>query len=242
MPGLDLAALAAAGLQIGGPRRSRISEEYQILSAQVARALAAPATGSPERRDPAPANLLMVTSARPAEGKTFTALNLAASLASTRHKRTLLIDGDPKPNSLSALLQLSGRAGLFDLAVDPAVEMAGLIVPTVIDSMTVLPIGSLIEDANLTLKVATVLTAIARRYSDHLVVLDAPPCLATSDPSTLSSHVGQIVMVVEAERTQRRELERALDLVASCPNIALMLNKTRTAYSNNFGAYGYYGA
>ncbi len=75
-----------------------------------------------------------------------------------------------------------------------------------------------------------------------MLIFDAPPSLATSDPSTLSSHVTQIIVVVEAEQTQRRELEHTLDLLRACPNIALMLNKMRFGAPNAFGAYSYYGA
>ena len=54
--------------------------------------------------------------------------------------------------------------------------------------------------------------------------------------------VGQIVMVVEAERTQRSEVLAALDLIKACPTITLMLNKIRVTTSYTFGAYHYFGS
>jgi receptor protein-tyrosine kinase len=58
----------------------------------------------------------------------------------------------------------------------------------------------------------------------------------------LASLVDQIVMVVEAERTQRSELDSSLDLVKSCPNITLLLNKVLLSNSHTFGAHYYYGS
>ena len=49
-------------------------------------------------------------------------------------------------------------------------------------------------------------------------------------------------MVVEAERTQKAEVEAAIDLVRVCPNITLLLNKVRMTTSHTFGAYDYFGA
>jgi protein-tyrosine kinase len=236
---VDMATLMQAGLQIGDSRRSRLSEEYQVFSAEVLR------TGSTQAGQPGrqarPTNLVMITSARPGEGKSFTALNLAASLALTRRTATILIDGDPKRDSLAARLGLMDRSGLFDLAANPALPIADLLVPTAIEGMTVLPVGTFAEDHGISLQIAALLGRLARQFPDRVLILDTPPCLATSDASTLSTEVSQIVMVVEADRTQRPELEQSLNLVAQCPNIVLMLNKMRPRTTNAFGAYGYYG-
>ncbi len=78
---------------------------------------------------------------------------------------------------------------------------------------------------------------LGRRYADRIVILDAAPCLSSSDPSTLAPIVGQILIVVEAERTQRAELEAALDLIQACPAISLLLNKVQVTTSHTFGAY-----
>ena len=43
--------------------------------------------------------------------------------------------------------------------------------------------------------------SLGQRFSDHLLILDAPPCLSTSDPAVLAQVVGQILFVVEANRT-----------------------------------------
>jgi len=56
-------------------------------------------------------------------------------------------------------------------------------------------------------------------------VIDSPACLSNSDPIELASVVGQIVLVVEAGQTRRKDVEGALDLIDACPNISLVLNR-----------------
>ena len=72
------------------------------------------------------------------------------------------------------------------------------------------------------------------------MILDAPPCLSTSDPAVLAPVVGQILFVVEADRTQRDEVEASLDLIQACPNIAMVLNKQQISSRFTFGAYSSY--
>ena len=227
--------LQAAGLVIGGDRRSRVSEEYQVLSMQMLRSRTA-AQGA------LPGNLVMVTSTRPGEGKSFTALNLAASLAQDSRTKTLLIDTDPKQASLTARLGLSERPGLFDLSTNSSLRVDAMIVETAIANLRLLPIGTIASNHSATRQIAGSLDRLARRFADCLLIMDAPPCLSTSDPSMLAALVSQIIMVVEAGQTQRRQLEHALNIVDSCPNIVLALNKIQFGGANAFGAYGYYGA
>ena len=81
---------------------------------------------------------------------------------------------------------------------------------------------------------------LSRRYADRLLILDAAPCLSTSDPAALAPVVGQILFVVEAERTQREEVEAALDLIQACPLVMLLLNKMQVTNRYTFGAYSNY--
>jgi protein-tyrosine kinase len=73
------------------------------------------------------------------------------------------------------------------------------------------------------------------------MVLDSAPCLATSDAATLAPIVKQIALIVEAERTQRGDLEATLELLRPCQNITLILNKVRIDTKEEYGDYYYYG-
>ena len=245
VPVLDIPTLQRAGLVLTGSR-SRIAEEFRIAVTRALRAL----RGSRAGRAGA-ANLLMVTSARPNEGKSFSCLNIAASIAQNGLADVLLIDLDAKPRSLSALLGLGGRDGLLDLASgwgNPSATAntlrspESLIARTAIEGLWFLPIGVRKPGAEgaITRAVSTTLERISRRFPRHIIVLDTAPCLSTSDPSTLASLVDEVMLVIEAERTQRNEVEASLDLLKAASNITLMLNKTRLTQRHSFGAYYYF--
>ncbi len=236
---LDMASLERAGLVVGHKVRTRISEEFRITVGHVLRTMHA--NYSPGRGAP---NVLMVTSARPGEGKSFSSLNLAGSIAQHTQREVLLVDVDAKQRSLSAELGLADRPGLLDLSTNSALRIEDVIVRTAIPHLSVITIGSghtIGSEISPTRPVSTLVERIARRYPNAVVLLDAPPCLSTSDPATLAPFVGQIVLVVEAERTQRNEVIASLDLIKSCPSITLMLNKIRLTTSYTFGAYHYFG-
>ena len=78
---------------------------------------------------------------------------------------------------------------------------------------------------------------LGRRDGNRVVLLDAAPCLSTSDPAALAPVVGQILMVVQAERTQREEVESALELLQACPSIMLVLNRAHPWNRHTFGGY-----
>lgn len=241
---LDLVSLERSGLVVGRKARTRISEEFRVAVGQVLRSVRGSYT--PGR---GAGNLVMVTSARPGEGKSFTALNLAGSIAQHTQRDVLLVDVDAKQNALSDQLGIGDRPGLIDLALTPNLRIEDTVVRTVIPNLSILPVGvrridSLEGGAEGTVArpITALIERLGRRYANHIVILDAPPCLSTSDPSTIAPLVGQVVMVVEAERTQRSEVLAALDLIKACATITLMLNKIRVTTSYTFGAYHYFGS
>jgi receptor protein-tyrosine kinase len=235
---VEMAALRAAGLTLAGHDRTRIAEEYRITVSRILRALRAakPHTES--------SHVLMVTSAKPGEGKSFTALNLAASIAQSRLGEVLLVDMDAKPKSLSGLMGLAAAPGMYNLVVNPALRIEDAMLRTAIAGLSYLPVGSrdiTASEPGVSGPVSAMVERLRRRLAHNLIILDCAPCLSISDPSTLASVVDQIVMVVEAEQTQRSELEASLELIRACPNITLVLNKVRFTNSYTFGAYYYYG-
>jgi receptor protein-tyrosine kinase len=82
---------------------------------------------------------------------------------------------------------------------------------------------------------------LSRCFPDSTVVIDTGPLLATSDPSVLAPSAGQVLMVIEAERTQRSELEAALEMIRACPQVMMLLNKVAGHSRTSFGAYSYEG-
>ncbi len=230
-------ALAAVGLMVGSAQgaRNRLAEEYSVVQHGVLRMVRA--TPSVDGRC---GRIIMVTSARPGEGKTFTSLNLAAALVQGSQRTVVLVDCDGKAGSLTDKLGLRDRPGLCCLAADPQTRIASAFVPTAVPRLLVLGYGRMGRPGSpppATLGAA--LLRLANTYPDHLFVLDTPPCLATAEASLLAPMVGQVVMVVQAQATQRAEVEAALDLVDTCPNIQLLLNRSILRGHDTFGAYGY---
>jgi receptor protein-tyrosine kinase len=236
-PQIDAVALERGGMVDWSRTRSRISEEFRLVQRQILRAAFGPGA------EPGFSNLLMVTSARPGEGKSFTSVNLAGSIARQGDHHVLLVDADSKRDSFCYALGLAEMRGLLDLVANPKLDPSPLIVKTPIDRLSILPVGRERErSAELfsTKEMTRLIQSLGRRYADRLLVLDAPPCLSTSDPAVLAPVVGQILFVVEADRTQRDEVEASLDLIQACPNITLVLNKQQISSRYTFGAYSSY--
>lgn len=229
---IGMAELRRVGLVVTDGSRNRISEEYRIIADRLRRGAAG--------ADRVVRNLVMVTSARPGEGKSFTALNLAASVARSRAGRALLVDADVGPHALTLQLGLKDQPGLHDLVSDASLRPDPFVLETEITGLHFLPMGHPARIRNGTLPFGPALERLARRYVDSIIVLDTPPALSTSDPHAIAPHVAQVVLVVEAERTQRGEVEAALDLVRACPTVSAVLNKTRLSASHTFGAYDDY--
>ena len=78
---------------------------------------------------------------------------------------------------------------------------------------------------------------MTRRFADHYIIIDTPPCMASSDAAALAPLVGQIVFIVEAHHTQQVEIEACLSMLGACPRISLLLNKSDTMAGEHFGSY-----
>jgi exopolysaccharide/PEP-CTERM locus tyrosine autokinase len=192
-------------------------------------------------------NLIMVTSARPGEGKTFTSVNLAMSIAKERGKTVLLVDADvAKPNVSRTLGLPSKLPGLVDYLSDDSLTLADTMLKTNVPNLRVLTSGRThIHSTELLASEAMRLLVeeLSQRYSDRVVIFDSPPMLATTEAAVLAGLVGQIVVVVEAEKTTKQEINEAVGMLDQSKMIGLVLNKARTMFTSDYyGYYGYYGS
>jgi len=174
-------------------------------------------------------NLVMVTSSLPGEGKTFTSLNLAISLAAERGLQVLLIDADVIRPSLGNMFKAIPRDGLTDLLTGKTTRVSDVMCRCAeIPNLAVMFSGSAHSDSPELIssgKMADLCKDLSTRYPDRMIVIDTPPVLASSEPATLASYVHQLLMVVAADQTSRHELRKSLEAVASCKNISLLFNK-----------------
>ena len=183
----------------------------------------------------------MVTSTREGEGKTFVALNLAFSLAAEKDRSVVLIDADPAKASVARHLGFDPAHGLMDLLREGRTQFADAVLATSIEGLSVVPSGErdhLGAELFASDRMGALLQTLCRASPDSIVIIDAPPVLATSEPSSLARHVDQTIVVVEADRTSRAAITEALNLIAICPHIGLVLNKARFRFGAvRFGAY-----
>ena len=185
--------------------------------------------------------LIMVTSARPGEGKTFSALNLAFAFASERDVKALLVDVDTQHSTMPNILGMSGETGIVDVLVGN-LGLSEVLIQTNIPNLMILPAGRggpHVPELLSSNEMAALMTEMTQRFADRFIILDTPPCMASSDAATLAPLVGQIVFVVEAHTTQQAEIEAGLSMLSTCPRISLLLNKSDTLATEHFGSYGY---
>ena len=238
---IDLEALAAAGFVTPQAQRSQIADEFRVIKRPIIKN-AREHTGARSER----ANLVMVTSAIPAEGKSFVAMNLAMSIALEVDSTALLIDADvANPNVMHMTHLPPGSKGLLDLLTDPEIKLPDVLLKTNVDKLTILPAGTSHGRATEMLAsetMAGLLEDMASRYADRILVFDSPPLLATTEARALASHMGQIVMVVEADRTTQALVKHALETIESCPVVMMVLNKAPRPEVGSYYGHHYYSA
>lgn len=234
---IDLAALREAGFVVPGAPPSSLSEEYRIIKRQ----LLINALGGRNTEPLDKGRLILICSAQPNEGKTFSSVNLALSMASESDNEVLLIDADvAKPEVLSTL-GMSGGAGLMDAVADPSIDPETLIIPTSVPGLSVLPAGRQINNDTELLASANGVAVIDRLMSQsarRVVIIDSAPALAASPASVLALHVGQILLVVRADQTTESELEDALGMLEGDAHLQLMINSV--SYGGSTRKFGYY--
>jgi receptor protein-tyrosine kinase len=233
---VDFRHLAAQGYLTPESPKTQLADEYRVIKRPLLRNAFAPGASAKNR------NLVMITSALPAEGKSFTALNLAMSMAMEVNHTVLLVDGDVANPSLPGLLGVPSEPGMLDLLCDPRLSIADTVIQTNIEKLSVMPSGSRHRRATELLasqQMANLMRELARD-TNRIVIFDSPPLLPTTEARALATHVGQIVMVVAAEATRQQEVAQALATVESCEIVLMLLNKT---HKTDVGAYyGYYPA
>ncbi len=236
---LDLARLAARGLVTPDIKDSQIAHEFRVLKRPIVRNARGRAGAAAMRNG----NLVMVTSAVPGEGKTFTAANLALSMAMEVDTTVLLVDGDVARPSLPEFFGIPQSAGLMDLLTRDDLDLSQVLLSTNIEGLTLLPAGTRQSHATELLaseKMAALLRELTSRYRNRIVIFDSPPLLATAEAPALAAQMGQIVMVIAADSTPRKKVAHALATIERCEIVLMTLNKT--ARSEVGLKYGYYSS
>jgi len=235
---IDLENLHHKGIVTLDHSKSEIAEQFRLIKRPLLANAFNPDSGIKN------GNLIMVTSSLSGEGKSFCSINLAMSIAMEMDHRVLLVDADVARPSIPASLGFSlEEPGLLDLLRDPQCKIPDVMMKTNVKKLTLIPAGRRHAHATELLasqSMHSILAELAQRYHDRIVIFDSPPLLLTSEARVLAGQMGQIVLVVEAERTTQQTVKEALQQIEACDVVNLIYNKARAHGGGGYYGYGYY--
>jgi exopolysaccharide/PEP-CTERM locus tyrosine autokinase len=238
MVALNQATLRARGLLPYPEHERRLAAEYRQIKRPLMAAARGKVSAGPNSR------LIMVASALPGEGKTFTSLNLALSIALEKDTSVLLVDGDIAKQHVSRALEVQDEPGLMDLLLDDSLDIGSVVLPTSVRGLSILPAGR--ESATATEFLASsqmehIAAELLNRDPSRIVLFDSPPLLLTTESRALISIAGQIVLVVRAEETTQKAVLDALACIGEGKSVGLVLNQCEASATQFYYGYGEYG-
>lgn len=234
---LDIARLTASGFVTADNPSSQLAEEFRAIK----RPLLSNASGKEGTAPVTRGNLIMVTSATPGEGKTFTSINLALSIAMELDSRVLLVDADVRRPSVLERLGVPAEPGLMDALEDLNRPLSDLLLQTNVEKLSLMPAGTPHGHATEYLsseRMRRLLDDMRTRYSDRILIFDTPPLLPSTESRALATLMGQVVLVVAEGVTSRANVAEALAALASCPVVLPLLNKATGQRLPVYGTYG----
>lgn len=236
---IDLKRLESAGMIVPNGKRTQISEEFRVIKRPLLQNAKQTDPGAPHA-----SNLILVTSAFPDEGKTFSSINLAISMSLELDHSVLLVDADVAQPHPGDFLGLKPRKGLMDLLLDPTLPLSETLIRTNVDRLDVLLAGRRHDHATELLAsdgMTRLLDELAAQGPERIVIFDAPPLLVTTEASALAHRAGQVVLVVAAGETTHTAVKSAMAQLEGCRVFGL-LNKGTAGLDQdafNYSRYRY---
>jgi protein-tyrosine kinase len=235
---IDANALRAAGYLPEASKDRQFVDQYRrIKSPLIEKALSGDDAGGEPR-------VIMIASAVPGDGKTFTCINLAFSMALERDISLLLIDSDVAKQQITDIFGLRGRKGLLDALTDENLDPEALVVPTSSRGFSILPAGSRVEGtAELVSsnRMRQIVTTLCARNPRRILMLDSPPLLITNEGRALVKLAGQVVLVVRAGVTPRHAVQAAIGMVDEKQAGGVILNEVKAGFTEGYYGYEAYG-
>jgi capsular exopolysaccharide synthesis family protein len=182
---------------------------------------------------------LVLTSNEPGDGKSFTAANLAITLAQLKTS-TLLIDADLRRGVLHNTFGVAKEPGFSNYLTD-VVPLQSILQETQIPNLTLISCGSLIPNPSELLgshQMQRFLDEVRRKF--ELIVFDTPPLNAATDAVVVGTQVDAAVVVIRAGKTDRDLAKSKLDLFSSVPAKVLGAILNGTTADMAHPGYSYY--
>jgi exopolysaccharide/PEP-CTERM locus tyrosine autokinase len=235
---IDANALRAGGYLPEASKDRQFADQYQrIKRPLIDKALSGDDAGGEPR-------IIIVTSAVPGDGKTFTSINLALSMALERDISILLVDSDVAKHHITDIFGLQQRKGLLDALTDESLDPEALVVPTSSRGFSILPAGTRVEGtAELVSsnRMRQIVTTLCSRNPRRILLLDSPPLLITNEGRSLVKVAGQVVLVVRAGETPRHAVQAAIGMIDEKQAGGVILNEVKVGFTEGYYGYGAYG-
>jgi protein-tyrosine kinase len=235
---IDVNALRTGGYLPEAVTERQFADHYRrIKRPLIEKALSGDTAGGEPR-------IIMVASAVPGDGKTFTSINLALSMALERDISVLLVDSDVAKHHITEILGLRKRQGLLDALTDQSLDPEALVVPTNLRGLSILPAGSRVEGTAELLssnRMRQIVTSLCARSPRRILLLDSPPLLVTNEGQALVKIAGQVVLVVRAGETPRHAVQAAIGMLDEKQAGGVILNQVRAGLTEGYYGYGAYG-
>ncbi len=181
-------------------------------------------------------NSILVTSAHPGEGKTFTSINLGVSIAKQLDRTVLIVDTDLRNpwrthfDFATDFFGVSPEKGLSDYLLGNA-QLEDLFINPGIEKLTILPAGKPLPNSSELLgsdKMADLIIDLKQRYGkERVVIFDSPALLAFTDPLVYSDLIDGILLVVESERTTPDDIKKVMKLLKNKRLFGTVMNKNK---------------
>ena len=237
---VDKTALRANGYLAEEGKEKQFADHFRrIKRPLIEKAMSNDAAGEPR--------VIMITSALPGEGKTFTSINLALSMALERDVSVLLADCDVAKRHVGEILGLKDHVGLLDALVDESLDVESLVVETNLPGFSILPAGGRVETTAELLsskRMRQLMAGLCLHNPRRVVLLDSPPLLITNEGRALLKVAGQVVLVMRAGHTPRHAVQDAVALLGAQQAGGIVLNHAGgrgTEYYYGYGSYGVAG-
>ncbi len=191
----------------------------------------------------APPKVIMVTSARPQEGKTTTSINTAIVLAQ-KGVRVLLIDADLRRPSIHKALGMGPRSGLSNVLTGSATVQQTITTSPILPNLFIMPAGTpppnpaeLLASSNM----RDLILELREQY-DHIVI-DTPPTLSVTDAVVLSPRADATILVIRSGQTTKQALRRSRDILmqVNAHVAGVLLNAVDLSSPDYYYYYEYQG-
>jgi protein-tyrosine kinase len=236
---IDFEMLEKKGFVSTNSQRQLINEEFRAIKRKLLDNAFGPLSKSLKN-----SNIIMVTSSRPGEGKTFTAINLALSIALEKDKTVLLVDADVLRPNVMKTLELERKQGLMEYLLGENQDISEVMYKTNLDNLRIIPAGQshhLSSELLASEKMFEAVEEFANRYTDRVVIVDTPPLLGINETAILANLAGQALVVTEESKTKLVDVEEAVKQLNPEMAIGFVVNKSEKVNTKGLG-YGYYYA